>query len=78
MRTTLALSEDVFLFAKQRAITERVSIGEMVSRLMRLGIQADVKVSQQAKPQSKYGLLPARNETITSEHVYRLMEQEGI
>jgi hypothetical protein len=78
MRTTLALSEDVFLFAKQRAATERVSIGEMVSRLMRLGIQADANVSQHAKPQSKYGLLPARNEIITSEHVYRLMEQEGI
>lgn len=78
MRTTLALSEDVFLFAKQRAQVERVSIGEMVSRLMRLGIQVDASVSQQAKPQSKYGLLPARNEIITSEHVYRLMEQEGI
>jgi hypothetical protein len=74
MMATLTLSEDVFLFAKQRAATERVSIGEMVSRLIRLGIQADDRVNQQAKPQSKYGLLPARNEVITSEHVYRLME----
>lgn len=78
MRTTLALSDDVFLFAKQRAAIEHVSIGEMVSRLMRLGIQADATVNKQAKPQSKYGLLPPRNEIITSEHVYRLMEQEGI
>jgi hypothetical protein len=78
MRTTLALSEDVFLFAKQRAASERVSIGEMVSRLMRIGIQAEAHVSQHAKPQSKYGLLPARSEIITSEHVYRLMEQESI
>jgi hypothetical protein len=74
MMATLTLSEDVFLFAKQRAATERVSIGEMVSRLIRLGIQADDRVNQQAKPQSKYGLLPTRNEVITSEHVYRLME----
>jgi hypothetical protein len=31
-----------------------------------------------AKPKSRYALLPARPEAITSEHVRRLMEQEGI
>ncbi len=30
------------------------------------------------RPKSRYALLPARKEVITSEHVRKLMEQEGI
>jgi hypothetical protein len=29
-------------------------------------------------PTSKYAILPAREEIITSDHVYKLLEQEGI
>jgi hypothetical protein len=31
-----------------------------------------------AAPKSKYALLPARDEIITTEHVRDLMDQEGI
>jgi hypothetical protein len=31
-----------------------------------------------ARPKSRYALLPARPELITTEHVRRLMEQEGV
>ncbi len=79
MRTTLALDDDVFAFARATAQRERVSIGEAVSRLARRGIQAqNQSLVVLAQPQSKYALLPARPEVITTEHVRALMDQEGL
>ncbi|MEN9559398.1 MAG: hypothetical protein RLZZ502_609 [Pseudomonadota bacterium] len=78
MRTTLSLDDDVFLIARQRAASERTSIGDIISKFARLGIFSSANSVLQAKPKSKFGLLPARDETITSDHVYRLMEQEGM
>ena len=79
MRTTLALDEDVFNIAKQKAQRERTSIGVAVSELMRLGIRStQIPAAQRPPTRSKYAVLPARNEIITSEHVYKLMEQEDI
>lgn len=79
MRTTLALDEDVFNIARQKAQREHLSIGAAVSELMRLGIRSmQMPAAQRPATRSKYAVLPARNETITSEHVYKLMEQEGI
>jgi hypothetical protein len=79
MRTTLALDEDVFNIARQKAQREHVSIGAAVSELMRLGIRSmQMPATMRPATRSKYAVLPARNETITSEHVYKLMEQEGI
>ena len=78
MRTTLSLADDVFLFARQRAHVEKTSIGDIISKLVRLGISTQTSTLASIQPKSKFGLLPARDEVITSEHVYRLMEQEGI
>lgn len=79
MRTTLALDEDVFNIARQKAQREHVSIGTAVSDLMRLGIRSQqAQAPQRTATRSKYAVLPARQEIITSEHVYKLMEQEGI
>ena len=79
MRTTLALDDDVFAFARAHAQRERISIGEAVSRLARQGIRAqDLPPAARVKLKSKYALLPARAEVITSEHVRSLMDQEGI
>ena len=79
MRTTLALDDDVFLFARAHAQRERISIGEAVSRLARQGIRAqNLAPVLRVRPKSKYALLPARAEVITSEHVRSLMDQEGI
>lgn len=78
MRTTLSLTDDVFLFARQRAIAEKTSIGEIISKLVRLGIASYASKAASMEPKTKFGLLPARDEVITSEHVYRLMEQEGV
>ena len=79
MRTTLALDEDVFNIARQKAQRDHVSMGAAVSELMRQGIRAMQQPALQLPAtRSKYAVLPARNETITSEHVYKLIEQEGI
>lgn len=79
MRTTLSLDDDIFAFARAHAQRERISLGEAVSRLARQGIQAQ-HLAPKAAPRvsSKYALLPARAEVVTSEHVRQLMDREGI
>ena len=79
MRTTLALDDDVFAFARARAQREHITVGQMISRLAREGIRAqNTPRPQLAAPKSKFALLPARDEIITTEHVRDLMDQEGI
>ena len=79
MRTTLALDDDVVAYARAHAQRERISIGEAVSRLARQGIVAAGRpLPMPAQLRSRFALLPARPETITTEHVRALMDQEGI
>jgi hypothetical protein len=79
MRTTLALDDDILAYARAHAQRESISIGEAISRLSRLGIRAQGGPQvPRARPKSKYALLPARAEVVTSEHVRSLMDQEGI
>ena len=79
MRTTIALDDDVYVFARAHAKREQVSIGQAVSRLARLGIRAQAAPTPlRAAASSKFALLPARDEVITTEHVRALMDQEGI
>lgn len=79
MRTTLTLADDVSLIARQVAKRERISLGEAVSRLAREGFRAQpLQAAGKVKLKSKYSVLPAREEIITSEHVRRLMDEEGI
>ena len=72
MPTTLTLDEDALNIARQNAQREHLSTGTAVSELMQM------PAIQRPAARSKYAVFPARNDTITSEHVYTLMEQEGI
>ena len=72
MRTTLTLDEDALTIARQNAQREHLSSGTSVPELMQM------PAVQRPAARCKYSVLHARNETITSEHVYTLMEQEGI
>jgi hypothetical protein len=79
MRTTLNLDDDVFAVVRERAQRERVTLGEAVSRCVRDGLRAGPQqVSAPVATRSKYSVFAARGEIITSEHVRRLMGQEGI
>jgi hypothetical protein len=79
MRTTIAIDDEVLLHARRLAQERRISIGAAVSDLLREGIQARQHPRRKAGAcKTPYGLLPARDEVITSDHVRRLMDQEGI
>ena len=79
MRTTLTIDDDVYAYVRAHAQRERISIGESLSRLARQGIQASRMAPPPVpRPKSRDALLPARPEVIASEHVRRLMEQEGL
>jgi hypothetical protein len=54
-------------------------LGEATSRYVRDALRAGAQVPAAALTlRSKYSVLPARDEIITTEHVRRLMDQEGI
>ena len=79
MRTTIAIDDDVFLHARRLTQERHISLGAAVSGLLRDGIRAQQHPRETATVcKTPYGLLPARDEIITSDHVRRLMEQEGI
>ena len=78
MRTTLTLTDDAFLYAKQTAARERVSLGEAVSRLVRAGARSGPAGQATAPLKGKYSLLPARGEVITSAHVRSIMDELGV
>lgn len=79
MRTTLAIDDDVMSYARRLARERRISLGAAVSTLLREGIRAHQHSRRSGTAcKTPYGLLPARDEIITSEHLRRLMDQEGI
>ena len=77
MRTTLTIDDELFLHARRVAQERRISISDAVSELLREGIRAQQQPRTSAPAcKTPYGLLPPRDETITSDHVRRLMNQE--
>ena len=81
MRTTLNLSDDALLIAKQIAARERLSLGDAVSQLVRAGAgaRANPVMKAGALPlRGRFALLPQRDEIVTPEHVRELMDREGI
>lgn len=77
MKTTLSLSDDILLIARQVATRGRMSPGEAVSLLARDGLRAQTpQPATKAKRKNKYSALPERDEIITNEHVRRLMDEK--
>jgi hypothetical protein len=74
MRTTLAIDDDVFSYARATAARERKPIGQVVSGLMRAGIGA-----QRSAGETRNGvpLLPRRSvpQPITMEFVNQLRDE---
>ena len=81
MRTTINLSEDAAIAARNVAQRERLSLGEAISELIRRGASVG---PMGATPRAahalrgRFALLPARDELITPQHLRELMEREGI
>jgi len=86
MRTTINLSDDAAIAARNVAQRENLSLGEAISELIRRGANAGghdgaTGTARVAKPpalRGRFALLPARDELITPQHVRELMEREGI
>ena len=81
MRTTVNLSEDALIAARNVAQRERLSLGEAISELIRRGASAGAIAAREPhapRLRGRFALLPARDEVITPQHVRELMEREGI
>ena len=82
MRTTVNLGEDMYILAQQTAAREEMTLGEAITQWMRRGTQAVLPVCAQTLPASDanpYVIYPKRSgAVISSQDVYRLMEEEGI
>ena len=79
-RTTIALANDAFLFAKQIAAKEHVSLGQAVSRLIRAGAQnvsASAFEPRRKKLKGPHSLIASRGAPIISAHVRALMDELG-
>jgi hypothetical protein len=81
MRTTINLSEDAAIAARNVAQRERLSLGEAISVLIRRGATAGAPAAREDGMQAlrgRFALLPQRDDPITPQHVRELMEREGI
>ncbi len=77
MRTTLNLSDDAMLTAQSYARRLQISLGEAVSRLIRVASAPQNGVID-TPLRGKFALAPQRDEVITTQHVRELIEREGI
>ena len=84
MRTTLDIDDDVLCAAKELAAKEHKTAGKVLSEFFRQAIQAGkpgaAAVPSGASYAMKNGIpvVPSRGEVVTTEHIQRLMEQQGI
>jgi hypothetical protein len=80
MRTTLDIDEDVLQAAREHASRERKSLGTVISELARESLRrpAAPATKRAAKKGGRFAVLPAREETITLEHVRGLRDAEGV
>jgi hypothetical protein len=83
MRTTLDLDDDVLIAAKAHAAREKRSLGSVISELAREALQRPAAPAGPARGVrgsrgGRFAVLPARKETVTPEHVRRLMDAEGV
>jgi hypothetical protein len=77
MRTTLDIEDDVLRAAKELADREGASVGQIISKLARRGLEVAIRAES---PLVRNGvpILPPRAEVITLEHVRRITESGAI
>ncbi len=79
MRTTLNIEDDVLAAAKELAGREGTTAGKVLSELARRGLSAPVRKRKSHLPlRAGVPVLPSRGEIITTEHIERLRDQEGV
>jgi len=81
VRTTLDIDEDILLAAREHAARERRSLGAVISSLARESLRrpaAAVPRRRAAPRGGRFAVLPQRDEVVTTEHVRRLQDAEGV
>lgn len=80
MRTTLSIDDDVLMAAKERAHREKLTVGEVLSRLARQAL-----TSQGAQPTTGaadeflgFAPLPNRGEAISNALIDQLRDDEAV
>jgi hypothetical protein len=74
MRTTLTIDDDVLSAAKEMAVSQNRTVGEVISSLARQGLNP---AASRRKTRNGVPLLPVRASTprVTSELVHQLREE---
>jgi len=80
MRTTLDIDDDVLAAAKELAAKEKSTAGKIISEIFRRGIQPSAKAKDGRPFAMKNGVpvMPSRGNLVTSEHIRKIMDEEGI
>ena len=86
MRTTLEIEDDIYLYARQVALAEQVSVGKVVTRLMREGARVAGQVSAKTSVPDPDGyvyrngipIIPGDGRVITQDLIDRIRDEEGI
>lgn len=79
MRTTLNIDDDVLLAAKELALRQRRTAGEVISELARRALAARSERAGAEAPTPVLGFVPfAPGVPVTDDAVERLREEEGI
>jgi hypothetical protein len=83
MRTTIDLDLDTLLAAKEIARAENVSLGKVVSRLLRMGLtgqHAQGQASADSSASSVTGFVPfaPRGVVVSNELIDKLRDSEGV
>ena len=77
MRTTLDIADDVLLAAKERAVREQKTAGQVVSELLRQALTAS-PASTARRPKSVHGFKPfaPRGSIITNDLIDQLRQDD--
>lgn len=78
MRTTLDIEDDVLAAAKELAQRERLSAGQVISRLVRQALTVRMGQRQTTPTVSGFRPLPSRGALVSNDLVNALRETEGI
>ena len=77
MRTTLDIDDDVLQAAKELAAREKSTAGRVISDLARRELAGAAR-SGRSEIKNAVPFFSRRGDLITSEHVTKLMDQEGV
>jgi len=80
MRTTIDIDDDLLAAAREIAQRERISAGQVVSRLLRTALAGPVQTVPQDDPVATGGFRPfsSRGVPVTNAEIDRLRDADGL